>query len=192
MKLLLQAAERAGHLDVAREHTERAVDQLQLSIESLQNLITDLRPATLDELGLGPAVETLIARTASSSGLEIEAHIELSGTAGRRLTSEIEGTLYRLVQEALTNAVKHAGAQRVWVEIVEHGGVITVSVSDDGGGFDPERTEGGFGLVGMRERAELVRGQLLVDSAHGKGTVVRAEVPAAHEGPREAVVSERP
>ena len=196
VKLLLQSAERAGSLDAGRKQTERAVDQLQLSIESLQNLITDLRPAALDELGVGPAVQTLLARTASSSGLEIEAHIDLADTAGRaptRLTSEIEGTLYRLVQEALTNAVKHAGAQRAWVEIVEDKSVITVSVSDDGGGFDPDRTEGGFGLVGMRERAELVRGQLLVDSAHGKGTVVRAELPALHEsGPRPSLVSERP
>jgi signal transduction histidine kinase len=194
LKLLLQSAQRAGDVDAAREQTGRAVEQLQLSIEGLQNLITDLRPAALDELGVGPAVETLVTRTAASSGLQIEARIDLADTSGRastRLTSEIEGTLYRLVQEALTNAVKHAGAQRVWVEVVEKESVITVSVSDDGGGFDPEHTDGGFGLVGMRERAELVRGQLLVDSAHGKGTVVRAELPALHESGPAGVVSER-
>jgi two-component system sensor histidine kinase DegS len=85
------------------------------------------------------------------------------------------------VQEALTNAVKHADAERAWVEIIEAEGRITVSVSDDGGGFDPDDAGRGFGLVGIRERVELVDGRLLIDSAHGRGTVVRAELPAAYE-----------
>jgi two-component system, NarL family, sensor histidine kinase DevS len=125
-----------------------------------------------------------VARAAAGSGLDIEARIDLADTSGRattRLTGEIEGTLYRLVQEALTNAIKHAGAERVWIDIIEDDDVVTVAVSDDGGGFDPGGTSGGFGLVGMRERVELVAGQLLVDSAHGKGTVVRAQLPALHE-----------
>ena len=150
---------------------------------ALQNLITDLRPAALDELGIRPAVEALVARTTATSGLDVEARIDLaydSGRAPTRLTGEIESTVYRLVQEALTNAVKHAGAERAWVEIVEDGSTVIVAVSDDGSGFDPERTEGGFGLVGMRERVELVDGRLVIDSARGSGTVVRAELPAAY------------
>jgi signal transduction histidine kinase len=184
LKLVLQAGQRAGGPEATSEAAQRALEQLQLTIEGLQNLITDLRPAALDELGVKPAVEALVARTAASSGLDVEARIDIaydSGRAPTRLSEGIESTVYRLVQEALTNAVKHAGAERAWVEIVEGGSTITVSVSDDGGGFDPDETEGGFGLVGMRERVELVEGRLLVDSAHGKGTVVRAELPALYE-----------
>ena len=184
LKLLLQGGQRAERLDDAKQAMGQTIEQLQLSIESLQNLITDLRPAALDELGVTPALKALVARTAASSGLVVEARIDLADTSGRgttRLTGEIESTLYRLVQEALTNAVKHAGAEQVWIEITEDQEEVTVSVSDDGGGFDPDRTEGGFGLVGMRERVELVAGQVLVDSAHGKGTVVRARLPALHE-----------
>jgi signal transduction histidine kinase len=183
LKLLLQTGERATELDTAREMIARTVEQLQLTIEALQNLITDLRPAALDELGVTPAVEALVARTAASSGLDIETRIDLAYNSGRSptpLTGEIESTVYRLVQEALTNAVRHSGAERAWVEVIEGERTVTVSISDDGGGFDPGDSGGGYGLVGMRERVELVDGQLLVDSARGKGTVVRAEVPAVH------------
>jgi len=177
LKLLLQAAERAAQPDAAQDALGQALEQLQLSIEGLQNLITDLRPAALDELGVQPAVEALVARTAASSGLDIETRIEL---VDGRLTGEIESTVYRLVQEALNNAVKHSGAERAWVEIVELERAVTITVSDDGGGFDPNRADGGFGLVGMRERVQLVDGRVLIDSARGKGTVVRAELPAVH------------
>ena len=104
------------------EATRRALDQLQLTIEGLQNLITDLRPAALDELGVKPAIEALVARTAASSGLDIEARIDIAFDAGRaptRLSGEVESAVYRLVQEGLTNAVKHAGAERAWVEVID-------------------------------------------------------------------------
>jgi signal transduction histidine kinase len=183
LKLLLESGQRAERPEAKDDVTARALEQLLLTIEGLQNLITDLRPAALDELGIKPAVEALVARTAATTGLDVEARIDLaydSGRAPTRLTGEIESTVYRLVQEALTNAVKHAGAQRAWVEIVEDASTITVTVSDDGGGFDPERANGGFGLVGMRERVELVDGRLLIDSASGQGTVIRAELPAVY------------
>jgi signal transduction histidine kinase len=185
LKLLLESSRRADRPEAKDHATGRALEQLLLTIEGLQKLITDLRPAALDELGIKPAVEALVARTAASSGLDVEARIDLayySGRAATRLAGEIESTVYRLVQEALTNAVKHAGAERAWVEIVEDGSTVTVAVSDDGGGFDPERADGGFGLVGMRERVELVEGRLLIDSTHGKGTVIRAELPAVYGG----------
>jgi signal transduction histidine kinase len=85
------------------------------------------------------------------------------------------------VQEAINNVVKHAHAERVEVEVVEAGGSIRLSVQDDGGGFDPSRTDGGFGLIGMQERVELVGGRLSIESGRGCGTVVRAELPATHE-----------
>jgi signal transduction histidine kinase len=183
LKLLLESGRRADGPEAKDDATRRAMEQLGLTIEGLQNLITDLRPAALDELGIKPAVEALAARTAASSGLAVEAHIDLAYDAGRassRLAGEIESTVYRLVQEALTNAVKHAAAERAWVEIVEDENTVTVTVSDDGGGFDLDRPDGGFGLVGMEERVRLVEGRLLIDSAHGKGTVIRAELPALY------------
>jgi signal transduction histidine kinase len=184
LKLMLQAGERAARPEFAKEVLGRAVDQVQFTIEGLQNLVTDLRPAALDALGVRPAVEALVARTASSSGLDIKTRIELSPM---RMTGELESTVYRLVQEALTNSIKHAGAEHAWVEILEDGSTVTISVGDDGGGFEPERTGTGFGLIGMRERVNLVAGRLLVDSAHGKGTVVRAELPAVYGGEAPAV-----
>src|SRR4029450_792649 len=92
------------------------------SIERLQALITELRPASLDELGLQPALEALTRRTAERSGLEVETSLALALGGGRettRLAPEIESTAYRLVQEAITNAVKHAHAERLSVEVVE-------------------------------------------------------------------------
>jgi len=180
LKLLLETALAGGHGDALKEATTVAVDQLQLSIESLQNLIAELRPAVLDELGVKPAVEALVARTAATSGLDIDVQMDLADGSGRaptRLHAEIENTLYRLVQEALTNAVKHAGAERAWVEIVEDRRHVTVTVRDDGSGFAREAPTAGFGLIGMRERVELVDGRLTIDSASGDGTTVRATLP---------------
>jgi signal transduction histidine kinase len=193
LKLVLESGQRGSRPDASEDAARRGLEQLQLTIEGLQNLITDLRPATLDELGIKPAVEALVARTAASSGLEVEARIDIAYDSGRaltRLSGDIESTVYRLVQEALTNAVKHAGAEHAWVEIVEDDRTITVSVSDDGGGFDPDDSGGGFGLVGMQERVALVDGRLLIDSAHGKGTLVRAELPAVYEGGAHAADAE--
>jgi signal transduction histidine kinase len=140
----------------------------------------------LDELGVEPAVRALLERTAITSGLEVDACIDLAHPSGRsatRLEPEVTTTIYRLVQEALTNATKHAGAERVTVEIVEEGPTVTVEVTDDGGGFERADVSRGFGLVGMEERVALVGGTLVVDSKPGRGTRVRAELPARHVEP---------
>ena len=77
--------------------------------------------------------------------------------------------------------MKHAQAERIQVEVMEAGGSVHLTVRDDGNGFDPSRTDGGFGLIGMQERVELVGGRLSIESARGRGTEVRAELPATHE-----------
>ena len=95
-----------------------------------------------------------------------------------RLPSSVETTLYRIVQEALTNIVKHAGAQSVSIIIARKPGSVSVLVEDDGTGFDPESAlNGGLGLVGMRERIGLVGGRFNVESRPGSGTTLVAEVP---------------
>ena len=98
--------------------------------------------------------------------------------AGFRMILEVEDALYRLTQEALTNALKHAGAARAEVTLRERDGAVELLVRDDGEGFATEQPAGGFGLVGMRERAELLGGRLEITSAPGQGTTVRAVLPA--------------
>jgi signal transduction histidine kinase len=188
-----RAANRPGALD---EAVGKAVEQLRLSIGGLQALITELRPAALDQLGVKPALEALLSRMTATSGIEIGARIDLASGGDReptRLSSEIESTIYRLVQEALTNVVKHAEADRAWVEVSEDQQEVTVTVRDNGTGFDPHQPACGFGLVGMRERAELANGRLLIDSSPEQGTTVRVVLPAdrAKAAPESEVMPER-
>jgi two-component system, NarL family, sensor histidine kinase DevS len=186
VKLLLETARIADSHETLAGAASRGVEQLDLTIQGLQSLITELRPAALDELGVEPAVRALLDRTAATSGLEVDARIDLAHPSGRsatRLEPEVTTTIYRLVQEALTNATKHAGAERVTVEVVEEGPTVTVAISDDGSGFERADVSRGFGLVGMEERVALVGGTLVVDSKPGSGTRVRAELPASHVEP---------
>jgi signal transduction histidine kinase len=137
----------------------------------------ELRPAALDEIGLVPAIETLAQRIATNEGLTVETNVSLSLEDAERLAPEVESTVYRLVQEALTNVGKHAAANRLEIELMKVDGAVVVSVSDDGHGFDPAVPAGGFGLVGIRERVTLVGGTVDVESGKGMGTVVRAVIP---------------
>jgi signal transduction histidine kinase len=190
--LMLQSAHTSGRTEAVDRALQGAIEQLQLSISSLQSLIMELRPASLDELGVQPALEALAKRTSTRYGLGVDTHFDLdfdSGRAPTRLTSDLESTAYRLVQEAMTNAVKHSEGNTISVHVVEEDGKILITVRDDGTGFDPEGGTSGFGLLGMRERVELVAGRVFIDSEPGRGTVVRAELPALHR-PSESTVSE--
>jgi signal transduction histidine kinase len=175
LKVMLDSGRRTE--DAARMTTsiDAALSQIELSIRNLQALITELRPAALDQIGLVPALETLLERVAATSGMDVESRIALEC---RRFDPETERTLYRLVQESLTNAMKHASAGRVTVELVETAGSVSLCVADDGAGFDPAQIREGFGLMGMHERAALLGGTVSVASVPGEGTTVRAEVPA--------------
>jgi signal transduction histidine kinase len=159
----------------------QALTQLESDIASLRALITELRPAALDQLGLEPALLALIDRV-RLGGLDVDVQIDLDGAPGRmpqRLAGELETGIYRIVQEALTNAVKHGGAERAVVEVTEVGGQVTVAVRDDGAGFDPTTATTGFGLVGMRERAELLDGTIDTDSVPGRGTTIQVTLPVS-------------
>jgi signal transduction histidine kinase len=177
LQVLLSSAAR-GPAENLAEVVRTAVAQLTTEITSLRALITELRPAALDELGLVPAIETLADRTASTEGLTVETHIELGIEARDRLDPEVESNLYRLAQEALTNVAKHAGASRIEIGLVLRNGAIVLRVSDDGCGFDPGAGRKGLGLIGMRERVALAGGRLEIDSEPGRGTTLTAEVPA--------------
>lgn len=195
LKMMLQSAQAVGQPETRDRALEGALEQLQLSISSLQSLITELRPASLDELGVRPALDALAKRTSARHGLEVETDFDLDFEKGRaetRLTEDVESTIYRVVQEAITNAVKHSQGSSLSIRVVEENGRVLVTVRDDGVGFDPEASSGGFGLVGMRERADLVEGRVLIDSEPGRGAVVRAELPALHRPGEEAVSEARP
>jgi signal transduction histidine kinase len=176
MRVVLSSAARAGSPEELRQTVDGTVERLGEHITALRGLISELRPAALDELGLAAAIEGLIEQQAAAGELEIDAEVALDGEADR-LEPELESALYRVVQEALTNVVKHADAERVRLLLREDTGRIEVLVRDNGRGFDLMRPSDGFGLVGMRERIELADGELEVRSAPGEGAEIRAWVP---------------
>ena len=173
-----------------RSAVEQAVENVAEDIANLRMLIVELRPAALDEYGAAAAIQSLAERTASRQGLEIDAHIDLAwdrGDISTRHTSELESTVYRIVQECLTNVARHAEAEQVRVEVAEHDGCIEIAVSDDGGGFDSSASDvKGFGLTGMRERVELAGGHLGIESS-SSGTTVRAKLPVRRRAADEAL-----
>jgi signal transduction histidine kinase len=172
---------RTGSPDELRRAVEGAVEQLGDGIAALRGLISELRPAALDELGLAAAIEGLIEQQATAGELEIDAEVEIeAGDASdpQRLEPELESTLYRVIQEALTNVVKHAQAERVRLVLREFEGRIELLVRDEGLGFEAGEPTEGFGLLGMQERVELSGGELEIRSRPGDGTEIRAWVPA--------------
>jgi signal transduction histidine kinase len=180
LRFMLEAAGRSEDPDKVRTAAARAAEHADRAIVNLEGLITELRPASLDALGIGPAIAALVDRLSSTFEGEIDARLELSydrGESETRLSPELEATLYRIVQEGLNNAVRHAGASLIELRVTEGDGRIEVSISDDGRGFDPGSVGRGFGLVGMRERISLASGSLQIDSKPGVGSRITAELP---------------
>jgi signal transduction histidine kinase len=180
LRVMLAGALRSGQPERMTGAIETAVEQITTAIGDLRSLITELRPAALDELGAKPALESLVERVMRQSDLEITLQVDLAygnGDASERHAPEVESTIYRLVQEALTNAVKHAAARHVEVAVNDRDEQVAILVRDDGAGFDPDERSAGFGLLGMRERLALVHGSLRIESAPGDGTVVHAVIP---------------
>ena len=148
-------------------------ERIQEEIEGLRTLITELRPAALDQLGLKPALESLLARIGTVEGLDVTGELDIGSG---RLDPELETTIYRFTQEALTNVAKHARADHLRVRLTRAPGTIEIEIADDGGGFDPAHRGEGFGLVGMQERAGLVGGSMRVESSDA-GTTVHGSFP---------------
>jgi signal transduction histidine kinase len=186
LQVLHSSALRKGDAESLSSAARKAVEQLSVEITNLRSLISELRPAALDEIGLEPALHGLVGRAASTADLEIETDIELSDHPP--LSPEVESAIYRLVQEALTNISKHASASHVWVRVAGLDGQIEVAVRDDGVGFDPGGESQGFGLIGMRERAMIAGGEFEIHSVRDGGTTVRATIPTGgQERQRKAV-----
>jgi signal transduction histidine kinase len=148
LRLMLSGAKRSGDPAGLADAVGQAIEQLESDIATLRALITELRPAALDQLGLQPALMALIDRL-RGAGLDVDAHIDLAydrAQADTRLDPELETGVYRIVQESLTNAVKHGAASRASVEVIEREQQIIVTVRDDGAGFDPAASTHGFAL----------------------------------------------
>jgi two-component system, NarL family, sensor histidine kinase DevS len=145
------------------------------TLQDVRRLAVELRPKALDDFGLVPAVERLVETFTSSTGIVVQFEARLGE---ERLPSEVETTLYRVVQEALTNVAKHAGARTVSVVLGRRDSSATAVVEDDGEGFGrADEDAGGIGLAGMRERLALLDGRLVVESDPASGTTLVAEVP---------------
>jgi signal transduction histidine kinase len=173
LSVLLNSAGHSSDPDVLQGAIADASEHVSREIENLRAIITELRPAALDELGLAPALTTLAQRVATSSGLEVETAIDIE----RRVADEQETVAYRVVQEALSNVVKHARATSVSVSAAVVDGELDIVVADDGRGFVPAAPSGGYGLVGMRERFDLAGGTVAI-SPNDPGTRVEVTLPA--------------
>ena len=147
------------------------------TLQDVRRLAVELRPSALDDFGLVPAVERLTDTFREQSGLQVDLETQLGE---QRLPNEAETTLYRVIQEALTNVVKHSAASRVSILLRRKNGAVIAVVEDDGAGFDPSDTRAdAIGLAGMSERVSLAGGRLQVESSPGSGTTVVAEVPSS-------------
>ncbi|MGI8800600.1 MAG: GAF domain-containing protein [Solirubrobacteraceae bacterium] len=184
LRIVLAVSLRRGDAQAHARAMGQAIDQIGQEIENLRGIIADLRPAALDELGLGPAIEALLDRRGHGD-FEIVSDLRLPDPliGDARLGADLETTVYRLVQEALTNVAKHARARLVHVAVVASDGDVEVEVRDDGVGFGAAAPTQGFGLAGMRERVDLAGGALTIASGEG-GTRVHARLRADPVAPR--------
>jgi len=162
----------------ARRRVEELRELVADGLRRARRLAFDLRPTVLDDVGLGAALRRLTEDVASRAGLPVDLDAYALGP-DERLSPEIETVIYRVVQEALTNVVRHSSASTASVALASSGGLLRVLIEDDGVGFDSQRgrTQPHLGIEGMLERAELVGGTVSVTSAVGSGTTVVLEVP---------------
>jgi signal transduction histidine kinase len=170
----LKALEETLKSDESRAAMAGLRELVVATLQDVRRLAVELRPSVLDDFGLEVALEHLTSSFAEQTGIAVDFGAALGE---RRLPGEVETALYRIVQESLTNVVKHARARRVSIALTRAEGSVTAVVEDDGQGFDPGSPDGGFGLVGMEERLALLGGHIRVESSPGAGTTIAADVP---------------
>ena len=164
----------AAMLRLDRVDVDEAKEGLRAALEDVREIARRLRPEALDDLGLRNALRALVASVARDAHLDVAPEIDAELPS---LSPEQELVVYRVAQEALTNALRHAGASALRFSLRAEGDEVVLLVEDNGHGFDPKLTSTASGIRGMRERALLVRAQLEVDSALGGGTMVRLRTP---------------
>jgi signal transduction histidine kinase len=179
LRLTLSSAREQDELDAYQQAAGAALEQIDAGIQTLRALITELRPVALDELGPRAALEALAVRS-SRLGLDVHLQVALDYEDGRspaRHVPELEVAVYRIVQEAIQNAAKHSRCSSVDVRVSEDAALVEIVVRDDGVGFDLRQETSGYGLLGMRERAELLDGTVEITSVPGAGTTLHARLP---------------
>ncbi|HET8894354.1 MAG TPA: GAF domain-containing sensor histidine kinase [Gaiellaceae bacterium] len=169
--LALRTVQESDDVGAALEEVRELV---VATLQDVRRLAVELRPSALDDYGLVPALERLTATVSEQGGPAIDLEAQLGDD---RLPGEVETALYRIVQEALTNAIKHADAHHVSVVLTRTPDAVTAVVEDDGGGIEEKRGGEGLGLAGMRERLALLDGSLRIESTRNAGTTIVAEVP---------------
>jgi signal transduction histidine kinase len=176
-----------NNADEAKKHAARLATDLSGVIDDLARLARGLHPAALDELGLGPALTRLSETTSGVHDFHIHTRVDIGD---ERLDADVELTIYRIAQEALTNVIKHADARNVWLACWREGDELCLRVGDDGRGYDA-RLEREFvyssrlGLAGIRDRVALLGGRTQVITQPGAGTTVEVRTPAlSRRGPR--------
>jgi signal transduction histidine kinase len=170
----LRALEETLETEPSRAATAQLRELVVATLQDVRRLAVELRPSALDDFGLVAALEHLTSTFGQQTGIAVDFGAALGE---ERLPAELETALYRIVQESLTNVVKHARAQRVSIVLTKKERSVKAVVEDDGQGFDPTGNEGGFGLVGMGERLSLLGGRLRIESRPGAGTTIAADVP---------------
>jgi signal transduction histidine kinase len=175
LRVMVSGAQRNQNLASLSE----AVELIGTEIDNIRALIAELWPTPLNELGLAPALEALFDHTRAAHGIPIETALELSHRARAsedRFDLEFETILYRIVEEALDNALRHADPSMVQVEVRETETSVSATIRDDGGGFDDSEPTSGVGLAALRARVTLRGGSLEITSSPA-GTKVEAELP---------------
>ncbi|GIH10649.1 two-component sensor histidine kinase [Rhizocola hellebori] len=171
--LLLEAADAAGGIGAARQYIDRARQTAQENLAEARALVGELTPPALRDASLPDALRHLVTRLGPELGL-VPA-LSVTGSA-RALPADQEVVLLRVAQEALTNVRRHAAASRVEVALSYHDSGVSLSVKDNGRGFDPARVTGGFGLAGMRDRVTQLGGRLELCASASQGATIRAEL----------------
>ncbi len=161
----------------ARERLDQAEELIKTSQRDLGLTITELRPTALEGQGLAGALNDYLAVWSQHSRIPVELKVQNE----RRLTLEIEQTLFRIAQEALSNVARHSRASAATVRLAFDPAQVTLSITDNGVGFDPTAAAGGFGLQSMRDRMSAVQGSLIVQSAQDGGATITASAPTLHQ-----------
>lgn len=179
MLVTLQAVKESATIEQARERAELAAESGAAGLREVRRISRGLRPLVLEDLGLRPAIERICEEFRGTGGPVIDLQITLNND--RRFPPALETAVFRVVQESMTNAVRHAAATRIRVQLEARPGELVVRVEDDGKGIEPDRLEQSFGLAGIRERVESHDGRLDVRSISTLGTTILAMFPLAED-----------
>jgi signal transduction histidine kinase len=189
LKMKLQNMEIPVLNDGNNEEYDSLISLFESTIKDLRSVIYDLKPKILEEMGLVPALQYLCERVSAES--KIEGKVDITGFE-TRFDQKKEIALFRVVQEALNNIIKHSGAEHFNIQLVKSTKVVRIIISDDGAGFDSEKYSrissmpetGGYGLLNMRERVSNFNGIFKIDSSENAGTIIITEIPLGPEDER--------